>query len=74
MLDDEILDLIEACKVDLQISGLKNIDTTNSMVVFAIILYCKANFGYDNPDSDKLQNSYLGVKQKLILGDKGGVV
>lgn len=55
-LDDEILDLIEACKIDLSISGVKKIDETDALVIQAIKLYCKANFGLDNNDSEKYQN------------------
>lgn len=66
-LDDEILDLIEACKIDLSISGVKKIDETDALVIRAIKLYCKANFGLDNNDSEKYQKSYDMLKNSMAL-------
>lgn len=66
-LDVEINDLIEACKIDLSISGVKKIELTDPIIQRAIILYCKANFGLDNKDSDKYQRSYDLLKQSLKL-------
>lgn len=66
-LDDEINDLIEACKIDLFISGVKKIQLTDPIIQRAIILYCKANFGLDNKDSEKYQKSYDLLKQSLKL-------
>lgn len=66
-LDDEIDGLIAACKVDLSISGVKNIEVTDPIIQRAIILYCKANFGLDNKDSEKYQKSYELLKQSLKL-------
>ena len=56
--DSEINNLIEACKIDLSRAGVTAKDYTDPFIVRAIILYAKANFGYDNPDSDKFQKSY----------------
>ena len=66
-LDDEINDLIEACKIDLSISGVKKIEVTDPIIQRVIILYCKANFGLDNKDSEKYQKSYELLKQSLKL-------
>lgn len=66
-LDDEINDLIEACKVDLSISGVRKSEETDPIINRAIILYCKANFGLDNKDSEKYQKSYDLLKQSLSL-------
>lgn len=66
-LDDEIDDLIAACKVDLSISGVKKIEVTDPIIQRAIILYCKASFGLDNKDSEKYQKSYELLKQSLKL-------
>lgn len=66
--NNEINDLISSAKVDLGISGVlnNNLDT-DALIKRAIILYCKANFGYDNPDADKLKNSYEMLKSHLSL-------
>lgn len=66
-LDDEIYDLTEACKIDLSISGVRKIDEEDPIIIRAIILYCKANFGLDNKESEKYQKSYDLLKQSLSL-------
>lgn len=65
--DDEIEDLINACKVDLSLSGVKKIDAEDVLIQQAIKLYCKANFGLDNKDSEKYRNSYQALKVSLSL-------
>lgn len=66
-LDDEINDLIEACKIDLSISGVRKIEETDPIIIRAVIIYCKANFGLDNKESEKYQKSYDLLKQSLTL-------
>ena len=66
-IDDEIEDFIEACKIDLSISGVRKIAEEDSLIQRAIIIYCKANFGIDNNDSEKYQKSYDLLKQSLSL-------
>ena len=66
-LDEEITDLIEACKIDLSLSGVKKIEDTDPLIQQAIKLYCKANFGLDNKDSEKYQKSYEMLKISLSL-------
>lgn len=68
--DSEILDLIDAARQDLILSGvttLKANDDTDPLIKRAIITYCKANFGFDNPDADRLQKSYDMLKMHLAL-------
>lgn len=66
-LDTEITDLINAAKADLQQSGLYVVDETDALIKRAIILYCKANFGYDNPEADRFQQSYEMLKNHLSM-------
>ena len=70
----EITDLIEACKVDLSISGINNIDETDPLIKRAIIIYAKTNFGYDNPEADRFQESYDMLKNHLALSSEYTVV
>lgn len=68
--DDEVNDLIAAGKADLIQSGVsstKATDDTDPLIKRAIIVYCKANFGYDNPEADRFQKSYDMLKQHLSL-------
>lgn len=66
-LDDEIIDLIESAKIDLSISGIKSIKEEDPLIQQAIKLYCKANFGLDNKDSEKYEKSYEMLKTSLAL-------
>lgn len=71
--DDEIITLIGACKTDLHIAGVTALNETDPFIKRAIILYAKANFGYDNPDSEKFQKSYDLLKCSVALaGDYNG--
>ena len=65
--DLEIQDLIDAAKLDLQISGVVKIDEEDALIQRAIIVYCKANFGYDNNEAERFQKSYDMLKQHLSL-------
>lgn len=66
-LNSEIQDLIDSAKLDLKISGVTNIDEEDPLIIQAIKIYCKANFGLDNKDSEKYQKSYDMLKQHLSL-------
>jgi uncharacterized phage protein (predicted DNA packaging) len=66
----EIEDLISAARQDLILSGIlpsKANNDNDPLIKRAIIIYCKANYGFDNPDSEKLQNSYNLLKASLAL-------
>ena len=65
--DDEITDLINACKKELELAGIasSNIDEDDEMIIRAVTLYCKANFGFDNSDADRYINSYESIKTFL---------
>ena len=65
--DLEIQDLIDAAKLDLQISGVVKVDEEDALIQRAIIVYCKANFGYDNNEAERFEKSYDMLKQHLSL-------
>lgn len=69
-LNNEILDLIDAAKADLILSGVnkdKVIDT-DPLIKRAIIVYCKANFGYDDVNmAGRFEQSYISLKHHLTL-------
>lgn len=62
----EIQDIIEACKADLQKVGVKNIDESDPLIVRAITLYTKAEFGF-NDKSEQFRKSYDILKAELSL-------
>lgn len=73
--DDEITDLIESALADLRLAGIFFTDETDPLIVRAVNVYCKANFGYDNVDADRFNHSYLMLKQHLSFsGDYRKVV
>lgn len=69
--DNEIQNLIDACKSDLETSGVAPScfleDKYRALIKQAIITYCKAQFGYDNQDATRLNESYELLKQKLAI-------
>ena len=82
-LDTEIQDLIDAAKADLELSGVdgdkiitddvvEEGETTaeaDPLIRRAITVYCKAHFGYDNPDHERLAKAYDMLKRHLPLAD-----
>ena len=74
--DDEIQDLIDACKADLRLVGVNVPEDTPAegkeaaagvpLITRAIVLYAKANFGYSE-DSEKYRAAYDYLKCSLSL-------
>lgn len=65
--DTEVQDLIDASKMDLSLAGVMVIDEEDPLISRAICAYCKANFGWDNSDSEKLQNAFESIKNRLTM-------
>ena len=63
---EEIEDCIAACKADLKNDGVKRIDENDALIIRAITLYCKAEFGYQN-NAEKFRNSYDILKMRLSM-------
>jgi len=68
----EINDLINAAKKDLLRSGIVVTDETDPLIKRCIVTYCKAYFGYDNPDADRLIKAYEMLKMHLMLSSEYG--
>ena len=64
--DFEILDLIEAAKLDLGIAGVVIPAEADAIVERAIITYCKLNFG-EVDEYDRLKRSYDEQKAQLSM-------
>ena len=74
--DDEIQDMIDACKADLRLVGVNVPEDTpaegketaagDPLITRAIVLYAKANFGYSE-DSEKYRAAYDYLKCSLSL-------
>jgi len=70
--DTEIQSLIDAAVADLTLAGVaaeKAQSTTDPLIKRAVVTYCKAHFGYDNPDADRLMEAYNLLKQHLTLAE-----
>ena len=64
--DDEIDDLIDACLLDLGLAGVVEDDTTDPLIIRAVITYCKVNFGdIDSAEYDRLKASYDEQKGQM---------
>jgi hypothetical protein len=67
--DGEVDDLITAAKADLQLAGVladKVVDD-DPLIKRAVVCYCKANFGWNNEDAERLTKSYDMLKAHLTL-------
>lgn len=64
--ENEITPLINACKLDLKLAGVNVIEVTDPLIVRAVTLYVKGNFGFLS-DSDKFLKSYEMLKNSLAL-------
>lgn len=72
-LDVEVQDLIDSAKADLILSGVNRtkIVDTDPLIKRAVTVYCKANFGYEDPKlSEKFQESYISLKHHLTLSSE----
>ena len=72
-MDEEIIDLFDAALGDLDLSGVINLDVDPN-IKRAINLYIKWQFGYDNPDADRLQRAYESRKGHLSLAGEYNAV
>lgn len=68
--DDEIKSLIDACLLDLKISGVGEVE--DELIKRAVGIYVKAHFGSENPDRDGLIECYRSLKIHLALSQKYG--
>jgi len=63
---DEVKNLIDACKSDLEMAGIKY-NENDDLIRRATVMYAKGHFGYDNPEADRFLRSYEKLKQHLML-------
>lgn len=75
--DTQINDLIAAAKLEMQSKGLDvtKIVDTDALVKQAIILYCKANFGYEDVQmAERFQTRYDMTLNHMLLSGMYQVV
>lgn len=64
--DSELEDLITAALADLGLAGVITDDTTDPLVIRAVITYCKLHFG-ESSDSDRLKAAYDEQKAQMQM-------
>lgn len=64
--EGEIVPLIEACKRDLEMSGVVLISDEDPLIRQAVNLYCKAFFGYAE-DAERYARAYAALRQSMAL-------
>ncbi len=62
--DSEISSLIDAALLDLGVAGVTNDDTTNALVLRAVVTYCRLHFG-EPEDFDRLKAAYDEQKGQM---------
>lgn len=73
--DEEILDLVEACKLDMQTRGVVNINEEDALIFRAISIYCKAYFGYADKDYERYIASYEILRNHIAMcSEYSGVI
>jgi uncharacterized phage protein (predicted DNA packaging) len=68
--DTEINDLIASAQADLTLAGVDQTaaqNTADPLIKRAIVLYAKANYGWDNQEAPRFQSSYNLLKASLTL-------
>ena len=64
---------VNGADLDAEISGVKieKIDETDPLIKRAVIIYCKAHFGYEDVKmSERFEQSYISLKQHLTLSQE----
>ena len=62
--DSEISSLIDAALLDLGVAGVTNDDTTNALVLRAVVTYCRLHLGVPD-DFDRLKAAYDEQKGQM---------
>lgn len=69
--DEEVTGLISSAREHLRLSGVSETALASEdpapLVEQAITLYCKSNFGFDNPDAERLDKSFKSIVDKLLF-------
>lgn len=66
-LDSELQDVIDACKMDLSIAGIKKIDDDDPLIQQAVKTYAKAEYEQDVNKANRLAQAYVSLKISMAL-------
>lgn len=69
-MDPEVDILIAAALADMERIGVRKHllqeGTMDPLVRWAVVLYCKANFGFDNSDASRFQSAYRQMVKDIL--------
>lgn len=71
-LDDEILDNIQACLLDLQMHGIVHKGAEDQLIQNAVKLYCKAEYTDDLTKAEKYAQRYRELRDCLKVAEGYG--
>ena len=71
-LDNDILDNIQACLLDLKVHGIVHKDHTDALIQNAVKLYCKAEYTDDPEKSDAFRERYVEMRNCLKAAEGYG--
>ena len=71
-LDDDILDNIQACLLDLQMHGIVHKGETDALIQNAVKLYCKAEYTDDLTKAEKYVQRYRDLRDCLKAAEGYG--
>lgn len=63
--NEEVDDLIESCRKELEMAGVYG-DEEDPTYYQAVVLYCKANYGYDE-DSERFEHAFKSLRDAMSL-------
>lgn len=73
-MDEELKDLIAAALTDMRRTGVRESlldpSSIDPLPKMAVLLYVKANYGYDNSEADRFMASYRQTVADLLNGDQ----
>ena len=72
LLDEDILDTVQACLLDLQMHGVVHADETDALIQNAIKLYCKADFTDDTAKAEKYGQRYKELRDCMKAAEGYG--
>lgn len=67
--EGELQDIINACLIDLGLTDIDVIDTEDSMIVRAVVVYAKAHFG-ESDQFERYKKIYDEMKATMAMSSK----
>lgn len=69
VLDDDVIDSIEACLADLSVCGIVDPQPTDPLILNAVKLFCKVAYTDDTEKAAAYQARYDALKSCLMMAE-----